>query len=134
MEEAVERDGEPATVALEGLARGLASEAARPDMAEAPLHPLQRRQEEDHRRVDPAQLARTLSDIATVGPPLGVALAGRTQRVPDARRCASHVRSVTDPREAGEADRRGQLISEAGNRRLRRTSMGAGGTAGKLDP
>ena len=104
------------------------------EVAEATLRALERRREEAYRRVDPTELARSVPGIARVGAPLGVAFTGRPARFPSGDRYASYVGLVPGSRETGETDRKGQPITKAGNRRLRRMFVRAADTARKLDP
>ena len=133
-EEAVALYGSSGAVAFEVLACELAAEITRLEVAEATLRALERRREEAYRRVDPTELARSVPGIARVGAPLGVAFTGRPARFPSGDRYASYVGLVPGSRETGETDRKGQPITKAGNRRLRRMFVRAADTARKLDP
>jgi transposase len=133
-EEAVALYGDSGAVAFEVLAEELAGEITRLEVAEATLRPLERRREQAYRRVDPAQLARSLPGIAKVGAPLGVAFTGRPGRFPDGDHYASYVGLVPGSSETGDTDRKGQPMTKAGNRKLRRMFVRAADTARKLDP
>jgi transposase len=133
-EEAVELYGGSGAVAFGVIAEELAAEITRLEVAEATLRSLERRREEAYRAVDPAGLARSLPGIARVGAPLGVAFTGRPSRFPSGDRYASYVGLVPGSRETGETDRKGQPITKAGNRKLRRMFVRAADAARRLDP
>lgn len=133
-QEAIELYGDSGAVAFEALAEELASEITRLEVAEATLRPLERRREEAYRTVDPAGLARSLPGIARVGAPLGVAFTGRPGRFPDGHHFISFVGLAPGSSETGETDRKGQPMTKAGNRKLRRMFVRAADTARKLDP
>jgi transposase len=133
-QEAVELYGDSGAVAFEVIAEELAAEITRLEVAEATLRPLERRREETYRAVDPTGLARSLPGMARVGAPLGVAFTGRPARFPSGDRYASYVGLVPGSRETGETDRKGQPMTKAGNRKLRRMFVRAADTARKLDP
>ncbi len=133
-DEAVALYGDSGAVAFEVLAEELAAEITRLEVAEATLRPLERRREECYRKVDPTELARSVPGIVRVGAPLAVAFTGRAERFPTADRYASYVGLVPGSSETEETDRKGQSITKAGNRRLRRMFVRAADTARKLDP
>lgn len=133
-EEAVELYGDSGAASFGVLQEELAAEISRLEVAEAALRPLERRREEAYREVDPTGLARSLPGIARVGAPLGVAFTGRPGRFPSGDRYASYVGLVPRSSETGETDRKGQPMTKAGNRKLRRMFVRAADTARKLDP
>lgn len=133
-QEAVKLYGDSGAVAFEVLAEELAGEITRLEVAEATLRPLERRREQSYRTVDPASLARSLPGIARVGAPLGVAFTGRPGRFASGDRYVSYVGLVPGSSETGESDRKGQPMTKAGNRKLRRMFVRAADTARKLDP
>jgi transposase len=79
-------------------------------------------------------LARTLPGIAQKGGPLATAIVGRAGRFPDADRFASSTGLVPGASQTGTIDRKGQPITKAGNRKLRRMLYRAADTARKQDP
>lgn len=133
-EEAVALYGDLGALPFEVVACELAAEIARLEVAEAALRPFEGRREEAYRAVDPAQLARSLPGLARVGAPLAVAFTARAARFPSADRYASYVGLVPGSSETGETDRKGQPMTKAGNRKLRRAFVRAADTARKLDP
>jgi len=126
--------GDLGALPFEVVAGELAAEIARLEVAEAALRPFEGRREEAYRAVDPAQLARSLPGLARVGAPLAVAFTARAARFPSADRYASYVGLVPGSSETGETDRKGQPMTKAGNRKLRRAFVRAADTARKLDP
>lgn len=133
-EAAVALYGDTNAVAFDVLAEELATEVALLEAAEASLKPLERRREQLYVKVDPACLARSLPGIARAGAPLAVAFTGRAGRFPDGDRYASYAGLVPKASETGDTDKKGQPITKAGNRKLRRMFVRAADTARKLDP
>lgn len=133
-EEAVALYGDTGAVPYEAIAEELASEITRLEVAEATLRPFERRREQVYRCVDPAQLARSLPGIARVGAPLAVAFTARAGRFPTGDHYASYVGLVPGSSETGETDRKGQPMTKAGNRKLRRMFVRAADTARRFDP
>ena len=132
--EAVRLYGHDDAVPFTALAADLATEIALLEALEAARAPHQRRREQLYRQVDPTLLARTLPGIAEVGGPLATAIVGRAGRFPDADHFASYTGLVPGASETGTTDRKGQPITKAGNRKLRRMLYRAADTARKQDP
>lgn len=133
-EEAIALYGDTDAVPFAALAADLATEIGLLDALEAAQAPHERRREELYRNVDSQQLARTLPGIGRSGAPLAVAVMGRPGRFANADRFASFTGLVPKASETGETDRKGQPISKAGNRKLRRALYLAADTARKQDP
>jgi transposase len=132
--EAVELYGDTDAVPFAALAADLATEIALLEALEAARAPHEHRREQLYRQVDPTMLARTLPGIAEVGGPLATAIVGRPGRFPDADHFASYTGLVPGASETGDTDRKGQPITKAGNRKLRRMLYRAADTARKQDP
>jgi transposase len=132
--EAVGLYGADDAVPFAALAADLATEIALLEALEAARAPHERRREQLYRQVDPTMLARTLPGIAQKGGPLATASVGRAGRFPDADRFASYTGLVPGASETGNTDRKGQPITKAGNRKLRRMLYRAADTARKQDP
>jgi transposase len=132
--EAVGLYGADDAVPLAALAADLATEITLLEALEAARAPHERRREQLYRQVDPTMLARTLPGIADKGGPLATAIVGRAGRFPDADRFASYTGLVPGASETGNTDRKGQPITKAGNRKLRRMLYRAADTARKQDP
>jgi transposase len=121
-------------VPFAALAADLATEIALLAALEAARAPHARRREQLYVRVDPDTLARSVPGIAEKGGPLATAIVGRAGRFPNADRFASYTGLVPGASETGETDRKGQAITKAGNRKLRRMLYRAADTARKHDP
>jgi transposase len=121
-------------IAWQDLAAEVATEVRllRATQAELAAHAAPR--EACYRRVDPAELARSLPGLAEVGGPALVATMGPAGRFPTARKFRSFTGLAPRASETGQTDRKGQPISKAGNRLLRTTLVRAADTARKLDP
>jgi transposase len=132
--EAVELYGDTDAVPFAALAADLATEIALLEALEAARVPHERRREELYTKVDPHALARSLPGIADKGAPLATAVVGRAGRFANADRFASYTGLVPKASETGETDRKGQAITKAGNRKLRRMLYRAADTARKQDP
>lgn len=132
--EAVALYGDSDAVAFDALATDLATEIALLDTLEAARAPHERRREALYADVDPGLLARSLPGIGTKGAPLAVAAIGRPGRFATADRFASFTGLVPRASETGDTDRKGQAMTKAGNRKLRRMLYRAADTARKEDP
>ncbi|MGH3368799.1 MAG: IS110 family transposase [Nocardioidaceae bacterium] len=132
--EAVALYGDTDAVPFEALAADLATEIALLEALEAARAPHERRREELYLRVDPDALARSVPGIAEKGAPLAVATMGRPGRFANGDRYASFTGLVPRASETGETDRKGQAMTKAGNRKLRRMLYRAADTARKEDP
>jgi transposase len=132
--EAVGLYGDTDAVPFAALAGDLATEIALLEALEAARAPHERRREQLYRQVDPTMLARTLPGIADKGGPLATTAVGRPGRFPDADHFASYTGLVPGASETGNSDRKGQPITKAGNRKLRRMLYRAADTARKQDP
>lgn len=133
-EEAIALYGDTDAVPFEALAADLSTEIALLDALEAARAPHERRREAHYTNVDPDGLARSLPGIGEKGAPLAVAAMGRPGRFANADRFASFTGLVPRASETGETDRKGQAITKAGNRKLRRMLYRAADTARKEDP
>lgn len=133
-EEAIALYGDSDAVPFEALAADLATEIALLDALEAARAPHERRREDLYLAVDSEQLARTLPGIGDKGAPLAVAAMGRPARFANADHFASFTALVPKASETGDTDRKGQPITKAGNRKLRRMLYLAADTARKHDP
>ena len=123
---ALELYGEHPGVAFADLAAEVAIEA------ELAVH--EKTREEHYRAVDPAELARSLPGIKTVGGPALVATMGRAGRFPTAAHFRSFTGIAPKASETGNTDRKGQAMSKAGNSLLRTTLIRAADWARKQDP
>lgn len=132
-EASVQLYGDTDAVAFDVLADEL-TEIALLEAAEVARRPLERRREALYRQVDPHQIARSLPGIARVGAPVAVAFTGRAKRFANGDRYASYCGLVPRASETGDTDKKGQPITKAGNRKLRRMFVRAADTARKLDP
>jgi transposase len=132
--EAVGLYGNTDAVPFAALAADLATEIALLAALEAARAPHERRREQLYRQLDPTMLARTLPGVADTGGPLATAAVGRAGRFPDADRFVSYTGLVPGASETGDSDRKGQPITKAGNRKLRRMLYQAADTARKHDP
>jgi len=132
--EALDLYGDTDAVPFSALAADLATEIALLDTLEAARAPHERRREELYHLVDPQGLARTVPGIAHNGAPLAVAAVGRAGRFANADRFASYTGLVPKASETGETDHKGQAMTKAGNRKLRRMLYRAADTARKEDP
>lgn len=132
--EALALYGDSDAVPFEALAADLATEIALLEAIEAARAPHERRREELYGRVDPAGLARSVPGIGDKGGPLAVAVVGRAGRFPNADAFCSYTGLVPRASETGETDHKGQAMTKAGNRKLRRMLYRAADTARKEDP
>ena len=132
--EALELYRDTDAVPFAALAADLATEIALLEALEAARAPHERRREELYAQVDPQALARTLPGIGDKGGPLVTAVVGRAARFANADRFASYTGLVPKASETGETDRKGQAMTKAGNRKLRRMLYRAADTARKQDP
>lgn len=132
--EAVGLYGVTDAVPFAALAADLTTEIALLEALEAARAPHEHRREQLYRQVDPTMLARTLPGIADKGGPLATVVVGRAGRFPDADRFASYTGLVPAASATGNTDRKGQAITKAGNRKLRRMLYRAADTARKQDP
>jgi transposase len=132
--EALNLYGNTDAVAFEALAADLATEIALLEAIEAARAPHERRREELYEKVDPDGLARSVPGIGEKGGPLAVAVVGRAGRFPNADAFCSYTGLVPRASETGETDHKGQAMTKAGNRKLRRMLYRAADTARKEDP
>jgi transposase len=131
--EALALYGDSDAVPYEALAADLATEIALLEAIEAARAPHERRREELYAQVDPTGLARSVPGIGDKGP-LAAAVVGRPGRFPDADAFCSFTGLVPRASETGETDHKGQAMTKAGSRRLRRMLYLAADTARKEDP
>lgn len=132
--EAVQLYGDTDAVPFAALAADLATEITLLEALQAARAPHERRREQLYHQVDPTTLARTLPGIADKGGPLATAIVGRAGRFGNADQFASYTGLVPGASETGNTDRKGQAITKAGNRKLRRMLYRAADTARKQDP
>lgn len=132
--DAIELYADTDAVPFAGLAADLATEIALLEALEAARAPHQRRREALYLQVDPDALARSVPGIAEKGGPLATAVVGRAGRFANADRFVFYTGLVPKASETGETDRKGQAITKAGNRKLRRMLYRAADTARKQDP
>lgn len=132
--EAVGLYGDTDAVPFAALAADLATEIALLEALEAARAPHERRREQLYRQLDPTMLARTVPGVADTGAPLATAAVGRAGRFPDADHFVSYTGLVPGAFQTGTTDRKGQPITKAGNRKLRRMLYQAADTARKQDP
>ncbi len=132
--EAVALYGQTDAVPFEALAADLATEIALLGALEAARAPHERRREELYVKVDRDGLARSVPGMGDKGGPLAVAVVGRAGRFPDADAFCSYTGLVPRASETGETDHKGQAMTKAGNRKLRRMLYLAADTARKEDP
>src|SRR5205807_165964 len=90
--------------------------------------------ESAYRRVDDAQLARSLPGIATVGAPILVAVMGRPERFTSPAAFKSFAGLAPRASGTGDRDLKGQPISKAGSSRLRAQLVMSAQTARRVDP
>ena len=133
-EEALALYGDSDAVPYQALAADLATEIALLEALETARAPHERRREALYVRVDPEGLARSLPGIGEKGAPLAVAAMGRPARFANGDRFAAFTGLVPRASETGETDRKGQAITKAGNRKLRRMLYRAADTARNEDP
>lgn len=126
--------GDDDAMPFSALAADLATEITLLEALEAARAPHQRRREELYEQVDPGGLARSLPGVGDKGGPLAVAAVGRPQRFPNADAFTAYTGLVPKASETGETDRKGQAMTKAGNRKLRRMLYRAADTARKEDP
>lgn len=87
-----------------------------------------------YRWTDPAQLARSLPGLATVGGPAVTAVIGDPARFPSAAHFKSYLGLAPKASQTGDTDRKGQPMSKAGSRLARATLIRAADWARKQDP
>lgn len=126
--------GDTDAVPFEALAADLATEIALLEALETARKPHERRREELYAKVDPDGLARSVPGIGHKGGPLAVAVVGRAGRFPNADAFCSFTGLVPRASETGETDHKGQAMTKAGNRKLRRMLYRGADTARKEDP
>jgi transposase len=126
--------GDHPAVPFEELAAEVVTEVRllRAVQAELAVHAAAR--EQHYRRVDPAQLARSLPGFAEISAPVLVAVMGRPGRFRGASRFKSYAGLAPKASETGETDRKGQPMSKAGPSLLRATLFRAADTARRQDP
>jgi transposase len=131
---AVELYGEHPAVAFTDLAAEIATEVRllRAITAELATHETER--ESCYRWVDPAQLARTLPGLATVGGPAMTVVIADPARFASAAHFKSYLGLTPRASQTGDTDRKGQPMSKAGSRLARATLIRAADTARKQDP
>jgi transposase len=131
---ALELYGNHPAIAFTELAAEVTSEVRllRATQAELAAHASNR--ERCYGRVDPAGLARSLPGLATIGGPALVATMGPARRFANAAKFRCLHRAGPKASETGHSDRKGQLISKAGNRLLRTTLHRAADHARRQDP
>jgi transposase len=78
--------------------------------------------------------ARSVPGVGDKGGPLAVAVIGRAGRFPDADAICAYTGLVPRASETGETDHKGQPMTKAGNRKMRRMLYLAADTARKEDP
>jgi transposase len=126
--------GQHPGVAFADLAAEVATEVRLLKAIETELASHEEAREERYRAVDPAELARSLPGIKTVGGPALVATMGRAERFPSAAHFRSFTGLAPKASETGNTDRKGQAMSKAGNALLRTTLVRAADWARKQDP
>jgi hypothetical protein len=87
-----------------------------------------------YRWTDPAQLARSLPGLSTIGGPAVTAVIGNPDRFPSAAHFKSYLGLAPRASETGNTDRKGQPMSKAGSRLARVTLVRAADWARKQDP
>lgn len=87
-----------------------------------------------YRWTDPAQLARSLPGLATIGGPAVTAVIGDPNRFPTAAHVKSYLGLTPRASETGNTDRKGQPMSKAGSRLARTTLIRAADNARRHDP
>jgi transposase len=131
---ALELYGDHPAVAFTDLAAEIATEVRLLRAIETELAGHEAERESCYRWVDPAQLARTLPGLATVGGPAMTAVIGDPARFPSAAHFKSYLGLAPKASETGDTDRKGQPMSKAGSRLARATLIRAADTARKQDP
>jgi transposase len=131
---ALELYGDDPAVAFEDLADEIATEARllRATEAEHARHAAVR--EQAYRRVDPDELARSLPGIATTGGPVLVSVMGRPGRFRDAEAFKAFTGLTPRASQTGASDRKGQVMTKAGPRRLRDQLVQSANSARRVDP
>ncbi len=132
--EALELYGDSDAVPFEALAADLATEIALLEALVAARTAHERRREELYGEVDPAGVARSVPGVGEQGAPLAVTRVARPGRFRTADAFASYTGLVPRASETGETDRKGQAMTKAGDRALRRMLYLAADTARKEDP
>lgn len=125
--------GHPA-VAFDALAAEVQSEVRLLEAIEAELARHEAAREDAYRRVDPAQLARSIPGLKSVGGPALVACMGDPARFRNTAAFRSFTGLAPKASETGNTDRKGQAMSKAGSSLLRTTLIRAADTARKQDP
>jgi transposase len=131
---ALELYGDHPAAAFADLAAEVVTEVHLLRVIHAELAAHERAREERYRSVDPAELARSLPGIRTIGGPALVATMGQASRFPSAAHFRSFTGLAPEASETGNTDRKGQPMSKAGNSLLRTTLVRAADTARKQDP
>ncbi len=126
--------GDHPAVAFSELAAEVATEIRLLAAIEAELAAHGAAREEAYRAVDPAELARSLPGLKTVGGPALVACMGDPSRFRNGAAFRSFTGLAPKASETGNTDRKGQPISKAGSSLLRTTLVRAADTARKQDP
>ena len=126
--------GEHPGVAFADLAAEVATEVRLLQTIEGELASHEEVREYRYRSVDPEGLARSLPGIKAVGGPALVATMGRAERFPSAAHFRSFTGLAPKASETGNTDRKGQVMSKAGNALLRTTLIRAADWARKQDP
>ena len=131
---ALELYGEHPAVPFTDLAAEIATEVRllRATQTELAEHATER--EVCYRWADPAQLARSLPGLSTVGGPAVTAVIGDPDRFSSAARFKSYLGLTPRASETGNTDRKGQPMSKAGSRLARATLVRAADWARKQDP
>lgn len=131
---AIELYGEHPAVAFTDLAAEIATEVRLLQAIGTELAGHEAERESCYRWVDPAQLARTLPGLATVGGPAMTAVIADPARFATAAHFKSYLGLAPKASETGDTDRKGQPMSKAGSRLARATLIRAADTARKQDP
>lgn len=126
--------GDHPGVAFGDLAAEVQSEARLLEAIEVELARHEAAREDAYRRVDSAQLARSIPGLKTVGGPALVACMGDPARFRNASAFRSFTGLAPKASETGNTDRKGQAMSKAGSSLLRTTLIRAADTARKQDP
>jgi transposase len=126
--------GDHPAIAFTELAAEVTSEVRLLRATQAELADHASNRERCYRRVDPAELARSLPGLATIGGPALVATMGQASRFPTAAKFRCFTGLAPKASETGHSDRKGQPISKAGNRLLRTTLVRAADHARRQDP
>jgi hypothetical protein len=131
---ALELYGDHPAVAFQDLAAEVTTEIRLLAATQAELARHTTERESCYRWVDPAGPARSLPGLAEVGGPALAATMGPATRFTTAAKFRSFTGLAPKASETGQADRKGQPISKAGNRLLRTTLVRAADNARRVDP